>query len=75
MEEDFIGKCSVGMINMLLMTLNKRVSLAFFHCVSKVDQLILSMIFKYLSALMSNTTLVTSCSICKNSLGTNLLSE
>ena len=37
-EEDFIGKYSVGMINILLMTLNKRVSLAFFRCVSKVDQ-------------------------------------
>ena len=36
-EEDFIGKYSVGMINILLMTLNKRVSLAFFRCVSKVD--------------------------------------
>ena len=37
-EEDFIGKYSVGMINILLMTLNKRVSLAFFRLVSKVDQ-------------------------------------
>ena len=37
-EEDFIGKYSVGMINILLMTLNNRVSLAFFLCVSEVDQ-------------------------------------
>ena len=37
-EEDVIGKYSVGMINILLMTLNQRVGLAFFHCVSKVDQ-------------------------------------
>ena len=37
-EEDCIGKYSVGMINILLMTLNRRVSLSFFHCVSKVDQ-------------------------------------
>ena len=36
-EEDFISKYSVGMI-ILLMTLNKGVSLAFFYCISKVDQ-------------------------------------
>ena len=28
-EEDFIGTYSVGMINILLMILNKRISLAF----------------------------------------------
>ena len=31
-EEDFMGKYSLGMINILLMTLDKRVSLAFLLC-------------------------------------------
>ena len=37
-EKDFTGRNSLGIVKILLVTFKRRMSLAFLHCVSKVDQ-------------------------------------